>query len=253
MAQDVIHYADDIMIATDGTFEEHMEKVGQVLGRLKKGNIKIRPQKISVAKDTVDFLRVVWQKGKISIPEAKLLSFTELPLPTTPKKTKGIVVMIGYYRKFIPHYAHLAKPLGDLALVHPKQFKWTNKHETCFRYLIEHVKKHAMLYLPDPSKPYYVQTDASNFCRAGRVFQKDEEGDKKILACVSRTFRKTERAYSTVKKEVLALLYTLKTMDFFLQFTAKIIILVDAQVILFLRMWRESTGILLRFNGTITL
>jgi hypothetical protein len=29
------------MIATDGTFKEHMEKVGQVLGRLKKGNIKI--------------------------------------------------------------------------------------------------------------------------------------------------------------------------------------------------------------------
>jgi hypothetical protein len=70
MAQDVIHYADDIMIATDGTFEEHMEKVGQVLGRLKKGNIKIRPQKISVAKNTVNFLGVVWQKGKISIPEA---------------------------------------------------------------------------------------------------------------------------------------------------------------------------------------
>jgi hypothetical protein len=50
------------MIATDGTFKEHMEKVGQVLGRLKKGNIKIRHQKISVAKDTVDFLGVVWQK-----------------------------------------------------------------------------------------------------------------------------------------------------------------------------------------------
>ncbi len=139
----------------------------------------------------------------------------------------------------------MAKPLGDLALVHPKQFKWTNEHETCFRYLIKNVKKHATLYLPDPSKPYYVQTDASDFCGAGRVFQKDEQGDEKILACVSQTFTKTERAYSTVKKEVLALLYTLKTMDFFLRFAAKIIILVDAQAILFLRMCRESTGILL--------
>ncbi len=46
MAQDVIHYADDIMIATDGTFEEHMEKVGQVLGRLKKGNIKSGPKRL---------------------------------------------------------------------------------------------------------------------------------------------------------------------------------------------------------------
>ncbi len=88
MAQNVIHYADNIMNTTDGTFKEHMEKVGQVLGRLKKGNIKIRPQKISVAKNTVDFLGVVWQNGKISIPEAKLLSFTELPSPTTTKKDK---------------------------------------------------------------------------------------------------------------------------------------------------------------------
>jgi hypothetical protein len=161
--------------------------------------------------------------------------------------------MIGFYWKFIPHYAHLAKPLGDLALLHPKQFKWTKEHKTCFRYLIEHVKKHATLHLPDPPKPYHVQTDASDFCGAGRVFQKDEQGDEKILACVSRTFTKTERAYSTVKKEVLALLYTLKTMDFFLGFAIKIIILVDAQAILFLRMCRESTGILLIFSLELSL
>ncbi len=68
------------------------------------------------------------------------------------------------------------------------------------------------------------------------------------MTCVSRTFTKTERAYSTVKKEVLALLYTLKTMEFFLRFAPKIIILVDAQAILFLRLSRESSGILLRFS-----
>jgi hypothetical protein len=197
MAQDIIHYADDIMIATDGSFEDHMEKVGQVLGRLKKGNIKIRPLKISVAKPTVDFLGVVWQKGKISIPKAKLLAFIELLSPNRPKKTKGVVAMMVYYQKLIPHYAHLAKPVGNLALAHPKQFKWTNEHKTCYWYIIEHVKKQVMLHLPDPTKPYYVQTEASNSCGAGRVFQIDEEGDEKILACVSKTFTKTEPAYST--------------------------------------------------------
>jgi hypothetical protein len=118
--QDVIHYADDFMVATDGTLEDHLKKVGQVLDRLKKGNIKIRPQKISVAKPTVDFLSVVWQKGKLSKPEERLLAFTELPSPNMPKKTKGIVAMIRYCQKFIPHYAHPAKPLGNLAMAHPK-------------------------------------------------------------------------------------------------------------------------------------
>jgi hypothetical protein len=42
-------------------------------------------------------------------------------------------------------------------------------------------------------------------------------------------------------------------MDFFLRFATKIIILVDAQAILFLRMCRESTGILLRFSMELSL
>jgi len=253
MALDVIHYADDIMVATDGTMEEHLDKVGEVLLRLKNGNIKIRPSKISVAKTTVDFLGVVWEKGQLSIPDAKVQSFMKLPSPTTPKVAKSVICMIAFYRKFIPYFAHLAKPIMDLALLHPKQFKWTYNHELCFRKLLQQMKQHATLYLPDPAKPYYVQTDASDFCGAGRVFQKDEDGDEKLLSCVSRTFTKTERAYSTVKKEVLALLYTLKTMEFFLRFAAKIIILVDAQAILFLRVCRESTGILLRFSMELSM
>jgi hypothetical protein len=116
LAQDIIHYADNIMIATNGSFKEHMEKVGQVLGRLKKGNIKTRPQKISVAKPTVDFLGVVWQKGNISIPKAKLLTFIELPSPNTPKKTKGVVAMIGYYQKCIQH----SEKGGPSVAVHPQ-------------------------------------------------------------------------------------------------------------------------------------
>ena len=62
MALDVIHYADDIMVATNGSLKDHIIKVGEVLAKLKGGNIKIRPQKIQVAKETVEFLGVVWKK-----------------------------------------------------------------------------------------------------------------------------------------------------------------------------------------------
>ena len=53
---------------------------------------------------------------------------------------------------------------------------------------------------------------------------------------------------STVKKEVLALLYTMRTMDFFLRFANRIIILVDAKAILYLCLCKEAAGILLRFS-----
>ena len=248
MANDVIHYADDIMIATNGTLAEHLDKVAEVFKKLEEGNIKIRPQKVNIARDTVEFIGVVWQKNQISIPEARVLAFKNLPSPSTPKKLKSMLCALSYYRKFVPDFAELSKPLMDLTTLHHKQFTWTQNHEELFRKLINTICANTTLYLPDPAKPYYVQTDASDLCGAGRVFQKDEDGTERPLACISRTFTKPERAYSTVKKEVLALLYTLRTMDFFLRFANKIIILVDAKAILYLRMCKDASGILLRFS-----
>jgi len=248
MANDVIHYADDIMIATDGSLTDHLKKLSDVFKKLEEGRIKIRPQKVKIAQDTVEFLGVIWKKDQILIPEARVLAFRNLPSPNSPKKLKSVICALSYYRKFVPNFANMSHELMELSTVHPKQFKWTDEHEKTFRTLIDCICKNSTLYLPDPKKPYYVQTDASDYCGAGRVFQKDDDGNEMPLACVSRTFTKTERSYSTVKKEVLALLYTLRTMDFFLRFANKIIILVDAAAILYLRMCKDAAGILLRFS-----
>ena len=110
-----------------------------------------------------------------------------------------MICALGYYRKFVPAFADLTTFLNESTTVHHKQFKWTNVHEKCFRQLINALCTNAVLYLPDPDKPNYVPTDASDYCGAGRVFQKDEDGNEMLIACVSRTFTKTERALSRKK------------------------------------------------------
>ena len=55
-----------------------------------KVKIKIRPQKINLARDHIEFLGMVWTKGKLSIPKAKTLAFQNLPSPDTPKKAKSM-------------------------------------------------------------------------------------------------------------------------------------------------------------------
>jgi RNase H-like domain found in reverse transcriptase len=114
--------------------------------------------------------------------------------------------------------------------------------------MIDAIQTHTSLNLPDPSKPFFVQTDASDVAGAGRVFQRDDQGNELLMACVSRTFTRAERKYGTFRKEVLSLLYCLKSMDFFLRFASKLIILIDAKSIVFLRLCKESQGILLRFS-----
>ena len=246
--KNVIHYADDLMIATDGTIEHHIRLLDKVLLRFQEFNIKLKPSKLEILKPEIEFLGIVWRKGTLNIPQARIQGFKNLSAPTTPKKTKSFVCAVAYYRKFIPNFAGKTKPLLDLANVHAKQFKWLPEHQAAFENLIQAVQDHTTLNLPIPDQPFYVQTDASDVAGAGRIFQLDDEDQEKLIACVSRTFTRTERNYGVFRKEVLALLYTLKSLDFFLRFAPKVIIKVDAKSILFLRLCKDSAGILLRFS-----
>ena len=248
LAKYVIHYADDVMIATDGSMAHHIDIIGKVLKAFEDENIKIRPQKMEILKPEIEFLGVLYKKGSLNIPKARVQGFLNMARPKTPKQTKSFVCAMSYYRRFIPHFADLAKPLTVLYDSHPKQFKWLPSHDAAFKKMLKAIEENTCLNLPDPNDTFYVQTDASDVAGAGRVFQKDKDGNEKLLACVSRTFTRAERKYAVFRKEVLSLLYCLKSMDFFLRFAPKLVILIDAKSIVFLRLCKESAGILLRFS-----
>ena len=248
MTETVLFYADDLLIATNGTISQHLKIVEKVLERIKEANLKLRPQKLLLAKEHIEFLGMIFKKGTISIPDMKLEAFKRMESPNTPKKAKSLICCLSYYRNFCPKFAELSHDINQATLLHNKQFTWTPDLESKFRLLIDTICKNATLSLPNPAKTFYVQTDASKYCGAGRIFQKDESGNEIVIAAVSRTFTKTERGYAIFKQEILALLYTLKSMDYFLKYAKKLIILVDAKSIIYLRLAKESSGILLRFS-----
>jgi hypothetical protein len=64
MANEVIHYADDILIATSGSVAHHLKIVEKVLQRLIKGNIKIRPTKVNLCRENMEFLGMFGPKEK---------------------------------------------------------------------------------------------------------------------------------------------------------------------------------------------
>jgi hypothetical protein len=117
-----------------------------------------------------------------------------------------------------------------------------------FKKVVEQICANARTYYPVTDRPFYVQTDASYFCAGGRLFQKNDEGGEMLIAAVSRTFTRTERNYTIYKKEALALLYTLRSMDFFLKYAPKLILIVDAKALIYIRLAKEGAPILLRFS-----
>ena len=248
MDDNVIFYADDLLVASNGTLTDHFRLLDKVLTKLRQANLKLRPQKLLIARETIEFLGMVFKRQTLNIPEARLEAFKKLPSPNTAKRLKSALCAFSYYRHFVPHFAEVTRELMQMTQLPPKEFKFLPRHEEQFRNIISIIEKNAKTYFPDKDLPFYVQTDASMYCAGGRLYQKDADGNEKLIAAVSRTFTKTEQNYTIYKKEALALLYTLRSMDYYIQFAKKLIILVDSKALTYIRLAKESSGILLRFS-----
>lgn len=249
LSENVLFYADDLLIATNGSLKEHLDFVKIVLDKLVHAGLKLRPQKILIARETINFLGMVFYKNTLSIPDLRLKAFQALPIPNTQKRLKSAICMFSYYRHFVPNFSELSRTLTEKANDKTvRKLVLTEEDKQQYNLLIKAICDNAITYYPDKSKPFYIQTDASYYCAGGRLFQKDEHDNELLIAAVSRTFTKTERNYSTYKKEALALLYTLRSMDFFIQGAPKLVLLVDAKAVIYIRLAKEGAPILLRFS-----
>ena len=89
------------------------------------------------------------------------------------------------------------------------------------------------LAYPDQEKPYILSTDASGYAISAILSQKNENGEEKILLCVSRTLKGPELNYFITEKELLAIIWALKKLQTYL-LGAKIICYTDHKAIIFL-------------------
>jgi hypothetical protein len=78
---------------------------------------------------------------------------------------------------------------------------------------------------------------------------KKKKKEKNASSMHIQNIHKSRKSLEYSKKRITSItLYTLKTMDFFLRFADDIKILVDAKAICFLRLCKNSAGILLRLS-----
>ena len=121
------------------------------------------------------------------------------PIPTTFTELRGFLGLTGYYRKFVQHYGLIATPLTQL--LRKKQFIWSDTAQNAFEQL-----KHAMittpvLALPDFSKQFIVETDASDVGLGAVLMQ-----DNQPIAYLSKALAQHHKHLSIYEKEFLALI-----------------------------------------------
>jgi hypothetical protein len=211
----VIVYMDNILIFADT--KEELERITKlVLEKLQEHDLFLKAKKCEFCQTRIEYLGMIIEEGKISMDAVKLGGIREWPVPTTLKQTRSFLGFGSFYQKFISHYSELAQPLNDL-MKKDKKFEWTTKCQEAFDTMKKWFTEELVLLMPDQSKPFQIESDASKVATGAVLTQLDSNGDRHPVAFLSKTFSETERKYKIYDRELLGIIRALKEWRHYIQ------------------------------------
>ena len=157
-------YLDDILIFSPD-METHLKHLRILFKRLRSADLKLKEIKCNFLKKHIQYLgHIISGEGIAPVPE-KLESIQTMLPPRNPKEVKQFLGLIGYYRKFVPHFLDFARPLNALTQK-DTVFEWTQICQESFKLVMTSLMTEPILTYPDPNLPYVLFTDASKYAWA---------------------------------------------------------------------------------------
>lgn len=200
-------YLDDIIVFST-SLQEHIINLEKVFKKLRESNFKIQMDKSEFLKLETAYLGHVISKDGIKPNPDKISAIKNYPLPNTRTEIKRFLGLLGYYRKFIPDFAKITKPLTQ-CLKKGSKIVQDQNYIQCFEKCKTLLVNDPILQYPDFSKEFILTTDASNLA-IGAVLSQGPIGSDKPIAYASRTLNSSEINYSTIEKELLAIVWATK-------------------------------------------
>lgn len=200
-------YMDDIIVFST-SLQEHLVYLSKIFQRLRETGFKIQMDKCEFLKKEVAFLGHIVTPEGIRPNPAKIKAILDYPIPRTTKEIRGFLGLLGYYRKFIKDFAKITKPLTS-CLKKDAKIELTPEFLNCIRTCKNLLTNQPLLQYPDFNKPFNLTTDASNYA-IGAILSQGPIGSDKPIAYASRTLNETELRYSTIEKEMLAIIWATK-------------------------------------------
>ena len=222
-------YLDDGLVKAR-SHEEMLKNLDICFDRLRKANLKLSPQKCKFGVDETTFLGFTINKDGYRPNKSKLKAIEACTPPATAKQIRSWLGMTGFFRRSIPNYAKLAKPLSRLTC---KDSQWSGgtlppDALKSFKTLKELLVQEPVLGFPLPNMPYQLYVDGSQ----GTAGEKDggiagclvqiQNGAPKVIGYCSRSLLKHEKAYTSHMCEMLAASFSIDYFSVYLtgrQFT----------------------------------
>ena len=155
----------------------------------------------------VSYLGLLFSVSGMMPDSQKVKAVQEWAISTTVTAVYQFIGFASYYRRYIQDFATIAAPLHHLTQK-GISFKWTQECTDVFNLLKQKLVQAPILAFPNFStaaSPFVVYTDASSI-GIGAVLEQDNH----VIAYASRALTKSEKQYSVIQHECLALVYALK-------------------------------------------
>jgi len=127
---------------------------------LRQADLKLKAKKCYLFRKQILFLGyIASDEGILTDPEKVV---QEWPIYSSQTEVRSFLGLCSYYRRFIDRFAEKAKPLHKLT-EKERPFLWNEECQRAFDSLKTKLTTSPVLAHPDFSKPFILDTDASQF------------------------------------------------------------------------------------------
>jgi len=155
----VIVYIDDILIPSNNV-EENLDVLKQTLLLLKSYEFTLNYSKCKFLRKTIEYLGYVVSPSGITLSDRHVNAVKNFPKPRNEHELQRFLGLTSYFRKFIPNFASIAKPLHNL-LRKTDEFQFDNQCVEAFNKLKDHLISFPVLRLYNPTLETELRTDVS--------------------------------------------------------------------------------------------
>ena len=181
-----------------------------MFSKLVQASLKLKPKKCEFFKSRISYLGHIVSSRGIETDPRKVEAVKTWAIPKMVTYVRSFLGFTTYYRRFIKNYAKVAKPLnalisGENASKKKKLIEWNEDCQKAFDELKKLCTSAPVLVYANYKKEFQLHTDVSELGLGGVLYQKDDQGNQRVIAYASRSLTQTERNYPVHKLEFLAL------------------------------------------------
>ncbi|KAL4290032.1 hypothetical protein GQ457_14G017600 [Hibiscus cannabinus] len=197
-------FMDDFSTFGDN-FDNFLSNLEKVLKRCKETNLVLNWKKCHFMVDEGIMLGHKISSKGMEVDKAKIEVISKLRPPTTVKGIRSFLGHAGFYRRFIEDFSKITIPLCSL-LEQGRQFEFNEKCIKAFNILKQKLVTAPIVEPPDWKLPFELMCDASDYAvgavlgqRKGKIFHP--------IYYASKTLNDAHVNYTTIEKEMLAVIF----------------------------------------------